>query len=111
MVILFTFFYTFIVFKPDKVAENLQKNGGFVPGIRPGRETSNHLNFVISRITLTGALFLGFIAVMPFIVQAFYPSLSTIHLGGTSILIIVSVIIETVRQLQSQLIMRTYEKY
>lgn len=111
MVILFTFFYTFIVFKPDKVAENLQKNGGFVPGIRPGRETASHLNFVISRITLTGALFLGFIAIMPFIVRAFYPSLSTIHLGGTSILIIVSVIIETVRQLQSQLIMRTYEKY
>ncbi len=111
MVILFTYFYTFIVFKPTEVAENLQKNGGFIPGIRPGKETANYFSFVINRITLTGAIFLGLIAVMPFLVKAFYPSLSTIQLGGTSILIVVSVIIETMRQFKSQMLMRTYEKY
>lgn len=111
MVILFTYFYTYIVFKPTEVAENLQKNGGFIPGIRPGRETANYLSFIINRITLTGAIFLAIIAVFPFLIRAFYPSLSTIHLGGTSILIVVSVIIETMRQFQSQMLMRTYEKY
>ncbi|MDO8513344.1 MAG: preprotein translocase subunit SecY [bacterium] len=111
MVVAFTYFYTYIVFKPKEVAENLQKNGGFIPGMRPGRETSNYLSYIISRITLTGAIFLAFIAVLPFIVSALYPNLSTIQLGGTSILIVVSVIIETMRQLQSEMLMRTYEKY
>ena len=111
MVLLFTYFYTFIVFKPKEVAENLQKNGGFIPGIRPGKETANYFSYVINRITLTGAIFLAFIAVIPFIVKAVYPSLSTIQLGGTSILIVVSVVIETMRQFKSQMLMRTYEKY
>lgn len=111
MVIVFTYFYTYIVFKPTEVAENLQKNGGFVPGIRPGKETANYLSFIISRITLSGAIFLAIIAIFPFIIKIIYPSLDTIQLGGTSILIVVSVVIETMRQMQSQLLMRTYENY
>ena len=110
LVIVFTFFYTSVIFKPDQMAENLQKQGGFVPGIRPGHQTSEYLNFVITRITLTGAVFLGVIAVLPFIIQA-ATNLTTLVLGGTGVLIMVSVIIETMRQIQSQLAMRSYENY
>jgi len=110
LVMFFTFFYTFIVFKPDKVAENLQKNGGFIPGIRPGRETSQYLSYILNRITLTGSIFLALIAVMPFIMSS-TTKLSTIAIGGTSILIVISVVIETMRQLKAQLVMHTYEHY
>ncbi len=110
LVMFFTFFYTFIVFKPDKVSENLQKNGGFIPGIRPGRETAQYLYFVLYRITVTGSIFLALIAVMPFIIRS-ATNLSTIALGGTSLLIVISVVIETMRQLNAQLVMHTYEHY
>lgn len=110
LVILFTFFYTSIVFKPSQIAENLQKQSGFIPGIRPGTETKQYLQTVISRITLAGALFLGVIAVMPFIIQS-VTNINTLTLGGTGILIIVSVVIETMRQIQSQITMHTYERY
>ena len=110
LVILFTYFYTGVIFKPDQMAENLQKQGGFIPGIRPGKETSDYLSRVISRITLTGAVFLGLIAVLPFIVQA-VTNINTLVLGGTGVLIMVSVIIETMRQIQAQLAMRSYENY
>lgn len=110
LVVLFTFFYTFIVFKPKDVAENLQKNGGFVPGIRPGQETARYLTYVITRITVTGSIFLAIIAVLPFIVRSL-TDINTISLGGTSILIVISVVIETMRQLQAQLVMRTYDNY
>lgn len=110
LVILFTFFYTNIVFKPSQIAENLQKQSGFIPGIRPGTETRQYLQTVITRITLAGALFLGLIAVMPFIVQAI-TNINTLVLGGTGILIVVSVVIETMRQVQSQITMHTYERY
>ena len=92
------------------MAENLQKQGGFVPGIRPGRETANYLSKIITRITLTGAIFLGLVAVLPFIVQAM-TKVSTLAIGGTGILIMVSVIIETIRQIQAQLSMRSYDNY
>lgn len=108
--IVFTYFYTGIVFKPTEVAENLQKHGGFVPGIRPGTETANFLSRVLNRITFAGALFLGFIAVLPFVVQSI-TKINTIVLGGTGLLIIVSVIIETSRQIKAQLLMRTYDHY
>jgi len=110
LVLLFTFFYTGVIFKPDQMAENLQKQGGFIPGIRPGRETSEYLARVISRITLTGAVFLGVIAILPFVVQGI-THISSLVLGGTGILIMVSVIIETIRQIEAQMVMRSYDNY
>ncbi|MFA6493187.1 MAG: preprotein translocase subunit SecY [Patescibacteria group bacterium] len=110
LVLFFTFFYTGMVLKPDQIAENLQKQGGFIPGVRPGKETASFIGRVISRINLTGAVFLGLIAVLPFIVQA-ATKINTLAIGGTGVLIMVSVIIETMRQLQAQLLMREYENY
>jgi preprotein translocase subunit SecY len=107
LVVGFTYFYTSIVFQPTQVAENLQRQGGFIPGVRPGSETTRYLSFIVSRITLAGALFLGLIAVLPFIVQLATHT-QTLVLGGTGLLIIVSVIIETMRQFRAQLVMRTY---
>lgn len=110
LVILFTYFYTSIVFKPEQVSENLQKQGGFIPGIRPGTETKEYVGTIINRITFAGALFLGVIAVLPFVVQS-ATGITTFTLGGTGILIIVSVVIETMRQIESQLSTHTYERY
>jgi len=110
LVIIFTFFYTSVVFKPEQIAENLQKQSGFISGIRPGTATKNYLGLVINRITLAGALFLGLIAVLPFIIESL-TNLNTLVLGGTGILIIVSVVIETMRQVRSQITMHTYERY
>ena len=108
LVVLFTYFYTSIVFQPTQVAENLQKQGGFIPGVRPGTETARYLGFIVSRITLAGALFLGLIAVLPFVVKLATHT-QTLVLGGTGLLIIVSVVIETMRQFRAQLVMRTYD--
>jgi preprotein translocase subunit SecY len=104
----FTYFYTYIVFQPNQVAENLQKQGSFIPGIRPGSETAAFLKYTIGRITFIGATFLSAIAVLPIVVQSI-TDISTLVLGGTSLLIVVSVVIETSRQLSSQLIMRKYD--
>jgi len=108
LVFAFTFFYTYIVFQPQQVSENLQKQGSFIPGVRPGSETVNYIKFVISRITLIGALFLGIVAVMPIVMENAF-NVSTLVIGGTSVLIVVSVVIETSRQINSQLLMRRYE--
>jgi len=110
LVFLFTFFYTSVVFQPKKIAENLQKQSGFIPGIRPGLETEEYLGKIINRITLAGAIFLGLIAVLPAIIQQFTGS-NVFTIGGTGILIVVSVIIETLRALRAQIITHTYEKY
>lgn len=110
LVILFTYLYTAIVFKVDEVAENLQKGGGFVPGIRPGQQTAEFLERVVNRITLPGAVFLGLIAVIPFIFQEITGS-QVLTLGGTSLLIVVAVVLETIKQLEAQLTLRDYEKY
>jgi preprotein translocase subunit SecY len=110
LVVLFTYFYTAVTFDPKNIAENLQKQGGFVPGIRPGQATAEYLLKVLNRITLTGALFLGIIAVLPFIVQGM-TNLSTLTIGGTGILIVVSVVIEIMKQIESQMIMRDYEGF
>ncbi len=107
----FTYFYTAFTFKPDETAEQLRKNGGFIPGIRPGRPTQDYLARVVNRITVAGALFLGIVAVAPFVFQAFVPSLAGLSLGGTSILIVVSVVVETMKQLEAQLMMRNYEGF
>jgi preprotein translocase subunit SecY len=109
----FTYFYTAFTFKPDETADQLRKNGGFIPGIRPGAPTRDYLARVIYRISLAGALFLGIIAVSPVVVSAFFRGsvLQNIGLGGTSILILVSVVVETMKQLEAQLMMRNYEGF
>jgi len=108
LVVLFTFFYTTITFNPETIAENLQKRGGFVPGYRPGQTTSKYLVSTSSKVTLFGALFLGIIAILPIIMQQF-TGVTTFAIGGTSILIMVSVAIETMDTIEAQLIMREYE--
>lgn len=110
LVVLFTYFYTAVVFDPNKISENLQKQGGYVPGIRPGRTTAEYLYKIMNRITLTGSLFLGLIAVLPLLITA-VSGISSMTIGGTSILIVVSVVIETVKQIESQLVMRDYEGF
>jgi preprotein translocase subunit SecY len=110
MVILFTFFYTAVTFDPKSISENLQKMGGFIPGIRPGKATADYLNFILNRVLLVGAIFLGFIAVMPYIMQS-ATGMQNLSIGGTSILIVVAVVLETVRQIESHLVMRDYEGF
>ncbi|MBW6440557.1 preprotein translocase subunit SecY [Patescibacteria group bacterium] len=109
LVFLFTYFYTSIVFDPNNVADNLQKHGGFVPGIRPGKNTAEFLARVLGRITFIGAFFLGLIAVLPFIGQA-VTNVSNMAIGGASVLIVVGVVLEAIRQIDSQLTMRDYEE-
>jgi preprotein translocase subunit SecY len=106
----FTYFYTYVVFQPKQVSENLQKQGGFIPGIRPGPHTADYLQYVTNRILLAGAAFLAAIAVLPTILRSSGGVSGSLVVGGTSVLIVVSVVIETIRQIQSQLVMRDYEK-
>lgn len=108
MVIIFTYFYTFVIFQPEQIAENIQKQGGFIPGLRPGKETADYLNVVLNRITLFGSIFLATIAVLPFVAQNI-TNIQTIVLGGTGLLIIVSVTLDTMRQIRAHLITRRYE--
>ena len=93
-----------------KIAEEIQKYGGFIPGIRPGTPTASYLNYVLTRITLAGAIFLGIIAIFPTIAKAF-TNVQTLLLGGTGILIVVSVVLETIKAIEAQLVMRNYEGY
>lgn len=109
-VLAFTFFYTFIIFQPKQMAENLQKQGGFIPGIRPGVDTELYLYSVISKLTFVGAIFLGLIAILPNIAQQ-VTKVQTLSLGGTSLLIVVSVVLEILRQVRAQIITRTYDHY
>jgi preprotein translocase subunit SecY len=111
LVVFFTYFYTAFQFKPNETADFLRKNGGFIPGIRPGRPTEDFLSRVTNRITLGGAVFLGALAVLPLLISAAIPGTSTLQLGGTSILIIVSVVVETMKQLEAQMMMRHYEGF
>jgi len=110
LVVMFTYFYTAVVFDPNQISENLQKQGGYIPGIRPGKTTTEYLYRLMNRITLAGSLFLGTIAVLPLIVQGF-TGITSFAIGGTSILIVVSVVIETIKQIESQLVMRDYEGF
>jgi preprotein translocase subunit SecY len=107
----FTYFYTAFTFKPDETAEQLRKNGGFIPGIRPGRPTQDYLGKVVFRITVAGAIFLGIVAVAPTVAGLIFPDLSGIALGGTGLLIVVSVVVETMKQIEAQLLMRNYEGF
>lgn len=110
LVVVFTYFYTAVVFNPDEVAENIQRNGGFVPGLRPGKQTADYLYRVLNRITLPGSVFLGLIAVLPLALQNLTGT-QALTLGGTSLLIVVSVVIETIKQIEAQLTMHDYGSY
>src|SRR3989338_7211476 len=108
LVFLFTFFYTPVTFDPEQISSNLQKQGAFVPGIRPGRPTAEHLARLLNRTTLIRGLFLGLIAVLPLVMQA-TTGIVALTIGGTGLLIVVSVVLETVKQVEAQLVMREYE--
>lgn len=110
MVVLFTFFYTSVVFSQQRIAENLQKSGGAIPGIRPGPNTDRFLNTVLTRITVAGALFLGFVAILPWIASQI-TGITLLNFSATSLLILVGVAIDTMKQLESQLLMRRYEGF
>lgn len=107
LVFIFTYFYTAVTFDPDAIATNLQKNGAFIPGIRPGQQTSEYLAKILTRITLIGAIFLGAIAVLPLIMQEL-TNITTLAIGGTSLLIIVSVVLDLVKKVDAQISMREY---
>jgi preprotein translocase subunit SecY len=105
----FTYFYTAVIFHPQKIAENLQKQGGFIPGIRPGKETEKYLGSTMNRINLIGALFLGAIAILPLVAQN-VAGTQNLTIGGTSLLIVVAVAIETAKQIESQITMHEYDQ-
>ncbi|OGI57408.1 preprotein translocase subunit SecY [Candidatus Nomurabacteria bacterium RIFCSPHIGHO2_02_FULL_37_13] len=107
LVFLFTYFYTAVTFDPEALSTNLQKNGAFIPGIRPGASTSDYISKVLSRITLLGAVFLGFIAVLPIIMQHI-TGIASLAIGGTSILIVVSVVLDLIKKIDAQISMREY---
>jgi preprotein translocase subunit SecY len=111
LVVFFTYFYTAFQFRPDQTADFLRKNGGFIPGIRPGKPTEEFLARITNRITLGGALFLASLAVLPLLVTAAIPGTQGLQLGGTSVLIVVSVVVETMKQLEAQMLMRHYEGF
>ena len=110
LVIGFTYFYTAVTFNPDKIAEEIRKYGGFIPGIRPGKPTAHYLKTILTRVTLAGAVFLGVIAILPSIIRSL-TGITTMMIGGTGILIVVSVILETAKSIESQLLMRNYEGF
>ncbi|MDO8443690.1 MAG: preprotein translocase subunit SecY [Candidatus Azambacteria bacterium] len=110
LVIMFTYFYTAVTFDPDQISQNLQKQGGFIPGIRPGVSTAEFIKHILNRVVLIGAIFLGVIAVLPIIVQQF-TGLTTMTIGGTALLIVVSVVLESMKQVRAQLVMREYEGF
>ncbi len=113
LIIFFSYFYTALVFNPADVSENMKKFGGFIPGIRPGKNTSDYLDFIMTRIILPGAVFLAIIAVLPSVISSLLhiPYLVASFFGGTGLLIIVGVLLDTERQLESQLLMRQYEGF
>ena len=110
LIIAFSYFYATIQFNPIEISNNLKKNGGFIPGFRPGRPTSDFIHKVLNKITLFGALYLGILAVIPIIVTRI-TGLTTLSLGGTSIIIVVGVALETVQQMEAQMVMRNYKGF
>ncbi len=107
LVVLFTYFYTAVTFDPEATSHNLQRSGAFIPGVRPGEMTERYISSVLTRITLVGALFLGLIAVLPMIVQSF-SGITALSIGGTSLLIVVSVVIDLIKKLDGQISLREY---
>ena len=111
LIVFFTYFYTAIQFNPIEVSNNMKKNGGFVPGIRPGKPTSDFIARILSKITLIGSLFLAVVAVFPILLGVFMPTMAGVAIGGTSLLIMVGVALETVKQMESQMLMRHYKGF
>ena len=109
LIIIFTYFYTAVTFNPIDQADNLKKYGGFIPGVRPGRPTAEYLDRILTRLTLPGALFLATLAVLPWIMSRFLNV--PFYFGGTSLLIVVGVALDTMRQMEAQLLMRHYEGF
>ena len=109
LIVGFTYFYVAITFNPDEVADNMKKYGGFIPGIRAGRPTAEYLDYVLTRVTLPGSIYLGLVALIPLIALALVGANQNFPFGGTSILIMVGVGLETVKQIDSQLQQRHYE--
>jgi preprotein translocase subunit SecY len=109
LIMFFTYFYTSITFNPIEVANNMKANGGFIPGIRPGRSTVEYLNKVMTRITFAGAVFLAAVATLPTLIQEF--TALQIGFGGTSLLIAVGVALDTMKQLETQMVMRNYQGF
>ena len=115
LILFFTFFYTAITFNPIEVSENLQKYGGFIPGIRPGKNTAEYLDYLMTRTAASGAVFLAVIALFPSVIQSprilNIPFLIASFFGGTGLLIIVGVVLDTMKTIESQLLMRHYEGF
>ena len=109
LIVGFTFFYTYATFNPAEVSNNIKRNGGFIPGIRAGKPTTDYLSSIISKLTWFGGLYLAIIAIIPMLVR-FIPNVD-LAFGGTSILIVVGVALETIQQLESQLVMRHYKGF
>jgi len=107
MIIFFAFFYTSVVFNPTETADNLRKYGGFIPGIRPGARTAQHIDYVLTRITVVGAIYLALVCILPLFLQSY--AQVPFYFGGTSLLIAVSVTMDTVAQVQSHLLAHQYE--
>lgn len=111
LIIAFSYFYAAIQFNPIEIANNLKKNGGFIPGFRPGKPTSDFISRALGKVTFIGSLFLGVVAALPLVIGAFSQNLSGVALGGTSVLIVVGVALETVKQLEAQMMMRHYKGF
>jgi preprotein translocase subunit SecY len=107
LVFIFTYFYTAVTFDPDQISENLQKNGAFIPGVRPGKSTSEHISRILTRLTLVGALFLGLIAVLPLVMRG-VTGITSLSIGGTALLIVVSVVIDLIKKIDAQVSIREY---
>ena len=110
LIFIFAYFYVFIAMNPDEVSKNLNKSGGYIPGIRPGKETSTYIRQVLSRITLLGATFLAILSAIPILFTVFTDLQSTVSVGGTSLLIVVGVLLETYKQLESSVASRGYKR-
>jgi len=110
MVVIFAFFYTMVVFQQQNLAENLQRQGGFIPGIRPGRPTQEYITRVLVRITWGGAIFLGLVAVMPYLATTL-TGVQALTISAAGLLIVVGVVLDTMRQIEAQMMMRNYEGF
>ena len=111
LILAFAYFYASIQFNPIEIANNLKKNGGFIPGFRPGKPTSDFITKALGKVTFVGAIFLGIVAILPLIVGAISPTLSNVALGGTSVIIVVGVALDTVKQMEAQMLMRHHKGF
>ncbi|MDO5141672.1 MAG: preprotein translocase subunit SecY [Eubacteriales bacterium] len=111
LILAFAYFYASIQFNPIEIANNLKKNGGFIPGFRPGRPTSDFITKALGKVTFVGAIFLGVVAILPLVVGAISPTLSNVALGGTSVIIVVGVALDTVKQMEAQMLMRHHKGF